>query len=208
MSNEELINKNTNFYSKQYESIAGVDEVGRGPLAGAVIAAAVVLPKKHDIQFLTDSKKLTEKRREHAYNQITEQAIAYAIGRAEVAEIDHLNIFQASLLAMQRAIESLAVQADFALIDGKFIPQNLSCPAKAVIKGDLYESAISAAAIIAKVTRDREMLELDSIFPGYGLAKHKGYPTKQHLEALEKQGVSEIHRQSFAPVRKILQLVG
>ncbi|MBP9722441.1 MAG: ribonuclease HII [Gammaproteobacteria bacterium] len=187
----------------KYKFIAGVDEVGRGPLAGAVIAAAVILPNRYDIKFLTDSKKLSVLQRESAYLAIQEQAICYAIGRAEVLEIEQLNIFHASLLAMSRAIHNLEIKADIALIDGKFIPKDLNIPAKAIISGDLTESVISAASIIAKVTRDREMMELDSMYPGYGFAKHKGYATKSHLLSLKKLGPCPIHRKTFAPVKEI-----
>lgn len=204
MDDNLLFNKNYNIYKTQYKLIAGLDEVGRGPLAGAVIAAAVILPDNHQIRFLTDSKKLTEKKREQAYNEIKEQALCYAIGRAECTEIDQINILQASLKAMQRALSNLKIHPDFALIDGNLIPKDIQVPAKAVVKGDLYESVISAASIIAKVTRDREMLELDKQYPEYGLAKHKGYPTKDHLQALIKHGVSPIHRKSFKPVGDLL----
>lgn len=191
---ENIKNYNYRLLSKQYSCIAGVDEVGRGPLAGDVIAAAVILPASYCIGYLTDSKKLTEKRRISAYSEIKQQAISYAIGRCTPCEIDEINIFQASLLAMHRAIQGLSKFPDFVLVDGKFVPKNLTMPAQAVIKGDLYEDVISAAAIIAKVTRDNEMLDLDSKYPGYGFAKHKGYPTKEHIDALKNHGVSDIHR--------------
>lgn len=184
--------------------IAGVDEVGRGPLAGPVVAAAVILDPARPIAGLADSKKLTEKRRELLSKEIRESALAWSLGRAEVEEIDSINILQASLLAMQRAVEGLGVSPHKALVDGNKLPR-LDCPAEAIIGGDSTVAQISAASILAKVARDREMVELDATHPGYGLAKHKGYPTKQHLEALSSLGVSPIHRRSFGPVRRILE---
>lgn len=189
------------FYQGQL--LAGVDEVGRGPLAGAVVAAAVILDANKPIQGLTDSKKLSEKKRDQLFDVIKRDAKAWAIGRAEVEEIDEINILHASMLAMKRAVEQLQPQAEFALVDGNRCPQ-LPCPCEAVVKGDLTEPCISAASILAKVTRDREMVELDKQYPGYGLAKHKGYPTKAHMEALQKLGPSDIHRRSFAPVAKLV----
>ena len=183
--------------------VAGVDEVGRGPLAGAVVAAAVILDPDHPIEGLTDSKKLTEKKREFLFDQIQEHALAWALGRAEAEEIDDINILQASLLAMKRAVEALPIAAKHALIDGNRCP-DLPCTSQAIVKGDLTEPCISAASIIAKVTRDREMVLLDEQYPGYGLAKHKGYPTKVHMEALNQLGPTEIHRKSFGPVKKLL----
>lgn len=183
--------------------VAGVDEVGRGPLAGAVVAAAVILDPANPIEGLTDSKKLTEKKREWLFEVIQERALAWAIGRAEVEEIDQLNILHASMLAMTRAVEQLSPAAEFALVDGNRCPA-LPCSSRAIIKGDLTEPCISAASILAKVTRDREMCELDKQFPGYGLAKHKGYPTKVHMTALQTLGPSIIHRRSFAPVAALL----
>lgn len=190
-------------FTQQPELVAGVDEVGRGPLAGAVVAAAVILDPAHPIEGLTDSKKLTEKRRELLYVEIQEKALAWAVGRAEVEEIDEINILQASLLAMTRAVEALQPAPQHALVDGNKLPR-LPCTAEAIIKGDLTEPCISAASIIAKVTRDREMVELDMKYPGYGLAKHKGYPSKAHLQALEELGVTEIHRRSYGPIRRLL----
>ena len=184
------------------ELICGVDEVGRGPLAGPVVAAAVILDPTRPIDGLADSKKLTEKRRERLYTQICERAAAWSLGRAEVDEIDRLNILQASLLAMERAVAGLGLVPSLALVDGNRLPR-LPCRAQAIVGGDASEACISAASILAKVVRDREMVELDAHFPGYGLARHKGYPTKVHIEALERLGVSEIHRRSFAPVRRI-----
>ncbi|WP_456403787.1 ribonuclease HII [Thiolapillus sp.] len=185
------------------EWICGVDEAGRGPLAGPVVAAAVILDPAQPILGLNDSKKLSEKRREQLYVEIHAKALACGIGRAEVAEIDAINILQASLLAMQRAVQRLAVTPDHALVDGDKLPQ-LLCTAKAIVGGDGLVDCIGAASILAKVARDREMIELDAAYPGYGFARHKGYPTRMHLEALQMRGVTEIHRRSFAPVRRLL----
>ena len=184
--------------------VAGVDEVGRGPLAGPVVAAAVILDPARPIVGLADSKKLSEKRREELAEIIKEQALSWALGRAEVEEIDRLNILQASLLAMQRAVMALQPTAEFALVDGNRCPE-LACPAEAIIKGDDRVPVISAASVIAKVARDQEMVQLDQTYPGYGLAKHKGYPTRAHLESLRQIGVSIIHRRSFGPVRRLLE---
>jgi ribonuclease HII len=184
--------------------VAGVDEVGRGPLAGPVVAAAVILDPARPIVGLADSKKLSEARREALAPIIREQALAWALGRAEVEEIDAINILQASLLAMRRAVLALSVAPEFALIDGNRCPK-LPCPAEAVVKGDSRVAAISAASIIAKVARDHEMVALDAQYPGYGLAGHKGYPSPAHLAALQQLGVTPIHRRSFAPVRRLLE---
>ncbi len=183
--------------------VAGVDEVGRGPLAGPVVAAAVILDPARPIEGLADSKKLSEKKREAMDLIIRENALAWSLGRAEVEEIDQINILQASLLAMQRAVESLPIPPDHVLVDGNRCP-DLECSAEAIVGGDSSEQAISAASIIAKVSRDREMAELDLQYPGYGLAKHKGYPTKFHLQALQELGVTDIHRRSFGPVRRLI----
>ncbi len=189
------------------ERIAGVDEVGRGPLAGPVVAAAVILDPARPIDGLVDSKAITEKKRERLAAEIRDKALAWALGRAEVAEIDAINILQASLLAMQRAVARLRPPPHRALIDGNHCPE-LVCPAEAIIKGDATVEVISAASILAKVARDREMIEMDRHYPGYGLARHKGYPTKMHIEALQTLGVSEIHRRSFGPVKKCLSAQG
>lgn len=182
--------------------LAGVDEVGRGPLAGDVVAAAVILEPARPIEGLADSKKLSEKKREQLFDLIRERALSYAVARASVAEIDQLNILHASLLAMRRAVEQLSVQPEFVLVDGNRKPDwHYNCDT--VVKGDGRVAAIAAASILAKVTRDREMVALDAKYPGYGLAGHKGYPTKAHLEALERLGASPIHRQSFAPVKQL-----
>ncbi|GMR18044.1 MAG: ribonuclease HII [Gammaproteobacteria bacterium] len=183
--------------------VAGVDEVGRGPLAGPVVAAAVVLDKsKPVINGLADSKKLSARQRELLSEQIREQALCYAIGRAEVEEIDAINILQASLLAMKRAVESLSLNPDLARVDGNQSP-DLSCRIETIIKGDQTVPEISAASIIAKVTRDAEMCVLDKLFPGYEFARHKGYPTPGHLEMLKQKGPCPIHRQSFGPVKAL-----
>jgi ribonuclease HII len=183
--------------------IAGVDEAGRGPLAGPVVAAAVILHPQQNIEGLADSKKLTEKQRDALFELIYQNAYAVSVGHADVEEIDRLNILHASLLAMQRAIEGLKVAPHLALIDGNRCPI-LQCDAKAIVQGDATEPAISAASIIAKVTRDREMLRLDQEFPLYGFAQHKGYPTKAHFAALKKHGPCIIHRRSYAPVAELL----
>lgn len=183
--------------------IAGVDEVGRGPLAGPVIAAAVILPDSFPREILRDSKLLSAKQRETCLVMIEAQAVAISIGRAEVAEIDVLNIHHASLLAMQRAILGLSIMPSKVLVDGKFCP-NLTMPAEAIIKGDALIPEISAASIVAKVARDREMCAWDNTYPGYGFAKHSGYPTKAHMAALQMLGVSPIHRRSYAPVKALL----
>lgn len=180
--------------------VAGVDEVGRGPLCGAVVTAAVILDPGKPILGLNDSKKLSLLRREALFEEIQEKALAWCVARAEVAEIDRLNILHATMLAMQRAVEGLAVQPRLALIDGNRCPK-LAVPSSPVVKGDSQVPAIAAASILAKVTRDREMQALDALYPGYGLAGHKGYPTAEHLAALKRLGPTPIHRRSFAPVR-------
>ncbi len=183
--------------------VAGVDEVGRGPLVGNVVAAAVILDPARPIEGLTDSKKLSEKKREALFPLIQERALCWAIASASPAEIDELNILHATMLAMQRAVAALDPQPEYALIDGNRCPR-LPCPAEPVVKGDLKVAAISAASILAKVHRDREMYALHQQHPGYGFASHKGYPTVEHLAALERLGVLAEHRRSFAPVRRLL----
>ncbi|HIF9096866.1 TPA: ribonuclease HII [Photobacterium damselae] len=185
--------------------IAGVDEVGRGPLVGAVVTAAVILDPNNPIEGLTDSKKLSEKKRNALFDEIKEKALAWSLGRCEADEIDELNILQATMVAMQRAVAGLNITPDFVLIDGNKTPE-LPMPAQAVVKGDLRVAEISAASILAKVTRDREMDELDAQYPQFGFAKHKGYPTKAHFAALEEHGIIEQHRKSFKPVKRILGL--
>ncbi len=185
-------------------TIAGVDEVGRGPLAGAVVTAAVILDPENPIAGLDDSKKLTEKKREILALEIKEKALCYYIARAEHDEIDELNIFHATLLAMKRAVAGLSMSPDKVLVDGKFCPE-IPYTCEAVIKGDSRVASISAASILAKVSRDREMIAMEATYPGYGFAKHKGYPTKLHIEALEKLGITPIHRKSYKPVQKIIE---
>jgi len=185
------------------EMIAGVDEVGRGPLAGPVVTAAVILDPSKPIIGLNDSKKLTEKARARLAIEIKEKALAWSFGRAEVEEIDDINILQATMLAMQRAVAALVIKPTRVLVDGNRTP-DFGIPAEAIIKGDGKIAEISAASIIAKVCRDTEMSDMDNIYPGYDFYKHKGYGTKIHLSALEKLGVCHIHRKSFAPVKKQL----
>ena len=178
--------------------ICGVDEAGRGPLAGNVVAAAVILPENHGIIGLNDSKKLSEKKRNLLYSLIREKAIGYYIAEASVAEIDELNILQATFLAMSRAVLNLPVIPDEILIDGNKIPPQLSeLNCRAIVGGDALIEAISAASILAKVTRDNQLLELDKTYPNYGFAKHKGYGTKAHIEGIKKQGICDIHRRTF-----------
>jgi ribonuclease HII len=180
--------------------LAGVDEVGRGPLAGDVVAAAVILDVRRPIDGLDDSKKLSEKKREYLFEVIREKALVYAVASASVAEIDSINILHASLLAMTRAVQQLTTQPEYVLVDGNRLPK-WQYRAEAVVKGDSRVAAIAAASILAKVTRDRALVELDAMYPGYGLAEHKGYGTPAHLSALQALGPSPIHRRSFAPVR-------
>lgn len=182
--------------------VAGVDEVGRGPLAGPVVAAAVILDPERPIRGLADSKALTEGRRQELFAQIKANCIAWAIGCASVVEIDSLNILRASHLAMQRAVLGLAREAQLVLVDGLHCP-SFPCPAWALIQGDGLIPIISAASIMAKVTRDAEMLDMDRLYPGYHFAANKGYPTQVHLEALKVLGATPIHRRSFAPVREV-----
>lgn len=187
------------------ELIAGVDEAGRGPLAGPVYAAAVILDPARPIEGLADSKLLTEKRREKLVVLIQERALAWSVAYADVAEIETLNILHASMLAMQRAVVGLSIQPHLALIDGNRCPPNLLCKARAIIGGDATEPAISAASILAKVFRDREMFVLDQQYPGYGFAQHKGYGTRVHLAALTALGVTPVHRKSYGPVRELIK---
>lgn len=191
-------------WANRGQFVAGVDEVGRGPLAGPVVAAAVILDTNNPIEGLMDSKKITEKRREILAEEIKEKAISWSISRVDVDEIDRINILQASLQAMTLAVRDLDQQPDYVMIDGNRIPKDMDIEAEAVVKGDDRVACISAASIIAKVARDHEMIEMDEIYPGYGLAKHKGYPTKVHVEALQNLGVTKIHRRTFGPVKKVL----
>lgn len=183
---------------------AGVDEAGRGPLAGDVIAAAVILGPNTKIIGLNDSKKLTAARRDVLFEQIISQATAYSIARASVAEIERYNILQATMMAMERAVKGLSERPHHILIDGNRLPKGLTTPATAIIKGDSRVRAISAASILAKVTRDRELMLADERYPGYGFAQHKGYPTAAHLQALATLGVCPIHRKTYKPVRDVI----
>ena len=183
--------------------VCGVDEAGRGPLAGAVFAAAVILNPAVPIAGLKDSKQLSERRRDHLAILIREQALAWSIAVASVEEIDKLNIHHATLLAMKRAVEGLAVAPGEVLVDGLYCPA-IAYPSRAIVKGDSLVAEISAASILAKTARDAEMRELDQRFPQYGFAKHKGYPTKAHFAALLQHGVSTVHRRSYAPVAKLI----
>ncbi len=183
-------------YSEGFNSVCGVDEAGRGPLCGPVVAAAVILPLGLEIEGLNDSKKLSEKKREALFDVICEKAIAYSIAEASPAEIDEINILNASMLAMRRAVEGLGVKADFALIDGN-CSRGFEIPTETVVKGDAKSYSIAAASILAKVTRDRGCIELDREYPEYGIAKHKGYPTKDHMDAVRQYGPAPIYRKSF-----------
>jgi ribonuclease HII len=190
--------------------VCGVDEAGRGPLVGAVVAGAVVLDPNNPIEGLKDSKKLTAARREYLYEQILEKAKAWGVGEASPAEIDEINILQATMLAMRRAIEDLTTRLgawpNKALIDGNRCPE-LPITAEAIVKGDSKEPAISAASIVAKVTRDRQMMSLHELHPEYGFAQHMGYPTEAHFAALKQYGACDQHRRSFSPVRKVLESI-
>ncbi len=184
--------------------VAGVDEAGRGPLVGSVVAAAVILDPNNPIEGLNDSKKLSEKKREMLFVEIQEKAVAWAIAEASHAEIDQLNILQASLLAMRRAVEALNIQPQHVLVDGNKIPQGLSMSCEAIVGGDALHAEISAASILAKVTRDRQMVVLDQQHPQFGFAQHKGYPTKMHFAAIAEHGVIDQHRRSYAPIKQAL----
>lgn len=183
-------------YAQGYTAVCGCDEAGRGPLCGSVVAAAVILPVDAVIPGLDDSKKLTEKKREKLFDEITKTAVAYAIAEATPEEIDEINILNASMLAMRRAVEQLNVPADCALIDGN-CSRGFNIPTETIVKGDSKSYSIAAASILAKVTRDRQCIELDRDYPEYGIAKHKGYPTKDHMDAVRKHGPSPIHRKTF-----------
>lgn len=185
---------------------AGTDEVGRGPLVGNVVAAAVILDPSVKIEGLTDSKKLSEKKREALFPIIMEKALAIGVGEASPAEIDEINILWASMLAMERAVANLKIEPNMVLVDGNRIPKNLGIPAISVVKGDARVEEISAASIVAKVIRDRQLIELDQKYPQYGFASHKGYPTAAHLEAINKYGLLPEYRKSFGPVKKLLGL--
>ncbi len=188
-------------YVRGYKYVCGVDEAGRGPLAGPVFAAAVILPRDYVIDGVNDSKKLTEKKREQLYSKIKEQSLAYCVASASVDEIDEINILNATFLAMTRAVSGLQVKADFALVDGNRLP-SLEIDAKAVVKGDALSESIAAASILAKVERDHFMLNLANEYPNYAFEKHKGYGTKLHIEMIKKYGASNVHRKTF--LKKIL----
>ena len=187
--------------------ICGVDEVGRGPLVGAVVTAAVILDPNNPIIGLNDSKKLSEKKRLQLAEEIKAKALSWSLGRAEVLEIDSLNILHATMLAMTRAVEGLHIKPEWALIDGNRVPKDIGVQASAVVKGDALVPEISAASILAKVARDEEMQQLDVAYPQYGFAGHKGYPTAEHLAAIKTHGVIAEHRRSFKPVRDVLESV-
>lgn len=180
-----------------YKFICGVDEAGRGPLAGPVCAAAVILPDVVEIEGLNDSKKLSEKKREELYDVIMDKALAYSVAFGTLEEIEQFNILNATFLAMNRAIDGLSIKPDFALIDGNRVPKDIKIPCETVVKGDSKSSSVAAASILAKVTRDRLLIEYDKKYPQYNFKKHKGYGTKEHYEAIEKYGISEVHRRSF-----------
>lgn len=184
--------------------VAGVDEAGRGPLVGSVVAAAVILDPDHPIAGLNDSKKLTEKKREKLFIEIQEKALAWSIAEATHTEIDELNILQATFLAMRRAVDGLQQQPMKVIVDGNQIPKGMTIACEAIVGGDATHAEISAASILAKVTRDRQMVELDQKYPLFGFAKHKGYPTKVHFEAIAQYGVIDEHRRSYTPVKRAL----
>jgi ribonuclease HII len=189
----------------QVQLICGVDEVGRGPLVGAVVTAAVILDPNNPIAGLNDSKKLSEKKRLQLADEIKAKALSWSLGRAEVHEIDSLNILHATMLAMTRAVQGLHIKPEWALIDGNRVPKEIGVQASAVVKGDALVPEISAASILAKVARDDEMQQLDAAYPQYGFAGHKGYPTAEHLAAIKTHGVIAEHRRSFKPVRDVLE---
>ena len=204
-SGEEANATSTELHWSEGILVAGVDEAGRGPLAGPLAVAAVILDPSRPISGLNDSKKLSETRREALFPQIVERALAYCIVLIEPDEIDRINIFQATMAGMSRAVAWLVPAAVEALIDGNKLPTDLPCRGRAIVGGDALEPAISAASILAKVTRDRLMVQLDRVYPGYGFAKHKGYPTAAHLVSLQQLGPCAQHRRSFAPVRVLLE---
>lgn len=184
-------------YSKGYKRVCGVDEAGRGPLAGPVFAAAVILPRGYVIEGVNDSKKLSEKKREELFEKIKSEALCYSIASVDEKTIDEINILNATFLAMEKAVEGLEIKTDFVMIDGNRSPKHLDIPCQTIVKGDAKSASIAAASILAKVSRDRFMLEMAEKYPEYCFEKHKGYGTKLHYEMLDKYGVSEIHRKSF-----------
>jgi ribonuclease HII len=200
-----LLKFETELWEQGFTLIAGVDEAGVGPLAGPVVAGAAILPQDYKLRELDDSKKLDEAKRNQLAKQIKSDAVAWAIGVADVAEIDSLNIYHAGLLAMRRAVKSLSAKPDFVLVDARTIPECIA-PQRGIVRGDSLSASIAAASILAKTARDAMMAEFDQQFPGYGLAGHKGYPTPEHVAALRRLGASPIHRRSFRPVRESLGL--
>ena len=190
-------------WDEGFSNIAGVDEAGVGPLAGPVVAAAVILPRGCKIRGLDDSKKIPRPEvREELEDKIKKEAVAWTVERAEAEEIDRLNIYQAGILAMRRAVEALNIMPDYLLVDARLIPE-CACPQRGIVHGDALSMSIAAASILAKTCRDRVMLEMDALYPGYGFAAHKGYPTPEHISALRELGPSPIHRQSYAPVKNL-----
>jgi ribonuclease HII len=200
----QVLNAET-YQRPQVQLICGVDEVGRGPLVGAVVTAAVILDPNNPIVGLNDSKKLSEKKRLQLAEEIKAKALSWSLGRAEVHEIDSLNILHATMLAMTRAVKGLHIKPEWALIDGNRVPKDIGVQASAVVKGDALVPEISAASILAKVARDEEMQQLAELYPQYGFAGHKGYPTAEHLAAIKTHGVINEHRRSFKPVRDVLE---
>ena len=200
---EDLYIYERNLLQKGYEKIGGIDEVGRGPLVGPVVAACVILPKNYQLEGLTDSKKLSEKKREKFYDILRQDAIAIGIGVVSEKKIDEINIYEATKLAMQEAIKNLKVEPDYLLIDAMKL--ETSIPSTSIIKGDAKSLSIAAASVIAKVTRDRMLIELDKKYPMYDFKNNKGYPTKKHLEAIEKYGIIYEHRRSYGPVSNYLK---
>jgi ribonuclease HII len=199
-----LLHYESDLWDKGFRMIAGVDEAGMAPLAGPVVAAAVILPYRYKLPGLDDSKKiLNERKRELLAAQIKRDALSWAVGRTEAEEIDRINIYQSGLLAMRRAVEGLHLPPDYVLVDARSIP-HCPHPQKGIIHGDALSASIAAASIIAKTTRDRHMAEMDRLYPGYGFAAHKGYPTPDHLKILKERGALPIHRKSFGPVREVL----
>lgn len=205
MSEQNVIKSPSEYQRPDVALLAGVDEVGRGPLVGAVVTAAVILDPNKPIAGLTDSKKLSEKKRLLLAAEIREKALSWSLGRAEVAEIDDINILHATMLAMQRAVDGLHIQPQWVLIDGNRVPDGLKHQGSAVVKGDSLVPEISAASILAKVARDAEMTELHQLYPEYNFAGHKGYPTAEHLAAIAKHGILAEHRRSYKPVRDAIE---
>lgn len=199
----DLLKYEKDLYKNGVKLIAGVDEVGRGPLVGPVVAAAVILPINYHLDGLNDSKKLTEKKRERLYDILMQEAIAIGIGEASAKEIDEINIYQASKLAMMRALKNLKIKPEHVLVDAMPLKE-IDIPSTSIIHGDALSLSIAAASVIAKVTRDRMMIELDKKYPEYGFAQHKGYPTKKHLEVLQKYGVLDNYRFTYGPVRDLI----